>query len=106
MSRERRGGWFAIDKQNRVVIPGGFDDVRPFRRGVARGAARRLGRGRPARADGGAAASTAAFATVLADGRYVDGFTDEGLAVVDAGDRKGVVDRTGRCSWRRRTRPW
>ena len=36
------------------------------------------------------------FATALADGRYVDGFTDEGLAVVDVGGRKGVVDRTGR----------
>jgi len=25
----------------------------------------------------------------------VDGFTDEGLAIVDQGGRKGVVDRTG-----------
>ena len=36
------------------------------------------------------------FATALTDGRYVDGFTDEGLAIVDAGGRKGVIDRTGR----------
>jgi len=36
-----------------------------------------------------------AFATVLTGGRRVEGFTDEGLAVVDAGDRYGVVDRTG-----------
>jgi hypothetical protein len=36
-----------------------------------------------------------AFATRLTGGRPVDGFTDEGLAVVDAGDRLGVVDRTG-----------
>jgi hypothetical protein len=38
----------------------------------------------------------AAFATALTDGRYVEGFTDEGLAIVDAGNGKGVVDRTGR----------
>ena len=37
-----------------------------------------------------------AFATGLADGRYVEGFTDEGLAIVEAGGRKGVIDRTGR----------
>ncbi len=30
-----RRGWFAIDKANRVVIQSGFDDVRPFRRGIA-----------------------------------------------------------------------
>ncbi|NUR52431.1 MAG: hypothetical protein HOV71_30265, partial [Hamadaea sp.] len=38
----------------------------------------------------------AAFATALTDGRYVDGFTDEGLAIVDNGGRKGVVDKTGK----------
>ncbi len=89
------GGWFAINRRNTVVIPGGYDDVRPFRRGVA--AVRRGG--------WGAIDSTGrvvvqlryrAFATALTDGRYVDGFTDEGLAIVDAGDRKGVVDRAGR----------
>ena len=48
------------------------------------------------RPDRRAVRSTTAFATALTDGRYVDGFTDEGLAVVDAGGRKGVVDRTGR----------
>jgi hypothetical protein len=37
-----------------------------------------------------------AFATALTDGRYVDGFTDEGLAIIDAGGLKGVVDRAGR----------
>ena len=36
------------------------------------------------------------FATGLADGRYVEGFTDEGLAIVEVGGRKGVIDRTGR----------
>jgi hypothetical protein len=36
-----------------------------------------------------------AIVTELVDGGPIDGFTDEGLAVVDAGDRYGVVDRTG-----------
>ena len=31
-----------------------------------------------------------------ADAWMLDGFTDEGLAVVDSGGRKGVVDRNGR----------
>ena len=35
------------------------------------------------------------FVTALVAGGPVDGFTDEGLAVVDAGGRRGVVDRTG-----------
>ena len=95
VSRDGAGGWFAIDRQNRVVIPAGFDDVRPFRRGLAAVRRGRLGRGRQARPGRGAVRSSAAFATALTDGRYVDGFTDEGLAVVDAGGRKGVVDRTG-----------
>ena len=69
----RRGGWGAIDKHGRVVVPLAF----------------------------------AGFATALTDGRYVDGFTDEGLAIVDAGDRKGVVDRTGRHDRAARcTRRW
>ena len=36
------------------------------------------------------------FATALHDGRYIDGFSDEGLAVVSLDGRRGVVDRTGR----------
>jgi hypothetical protein len=36
------------------------------------------------------------FATALHDGRYIDGFSDEGLAVVSLSGRKGVVDRAGR----------
>jgi tetratricopeptide (TPR) repeat protein len=89
-------GWIAIDKSNNVLIAAGFDDVRPFRRGLA--AVRRGGRwgaidvtGRlvvPVRYDG--------FATALHDGRYIDGFSDEGLAVVALGNYKGVVDRGGR----------
>ncbi|GGK87770.1 WG repeat-containing protein [Mangrovihabitans endophyticus] len=94
VSRDPVGGWFAIDARNRLVVPGGFDDVRPFRRGVAAvqrggwGAVDRYGRMVvPPKYHG--------FATALAGGRSIDGFTDEGLAVVDAGDRFGVLDRTG-----------
>ena len=61
MAAVRRGGWGAVDKAGRVVVPFQFDG----------------------------------FATALTDGRYIDGFTDEGLAIVDVGGRKGVVDRTG-----------
>nr|WP_245712659.1 WG repeat-containing protein [Micromonospora nigra] len=95
VSVDGTGDWFAIDRAGEVVVPPGFEDVRPFRRGVA--AVRRGGWGAvdrtgrlvvPTRYHG--------MTTPLADGRYVDGFTDEGLAVVDAGGRRGVVDRTGR----------
>lgn len=95
VSRDGSGAWVAIDKQNRVVISTGFDDVRPFRRGVA--AVRRGGWGAvdtvgrvvvPFRFTG--------YVTAMTDGRYLDGFTDEGLAIVDAQGFKGVVDRTGR----------
>jgi tetratricopeptide (TPR) repeat protein len=95
VSRNGRGTWIAVDRHNNVVIPTGFEDVRPFRRGVAAvrrgawGAVDRTGRTVvPTQYSG--------FATALTDGRYVDGFTDEGLAVVDSGGRKGVVDRTGK----------
>jgi tetratricopeptide (TPR) repeat protein len=95
VSRDGTATWIAIDKTNKVVVPTGYDDVRPFRRGIA--AVRRGGWGAidktgrvmlPTRYTG--------FTTALTDGRYVDGFTDEGLAIVDAGGRKGVVDRSGR----------
>ncbi|HYN95396.1 MAG TPA: WG repeat-containing protein, partial [Pilimelia sp.] len=87
--------WIAIDKANTVVIATGFEDVRPFRRGIA--AVRRGGWG-AVDAAGRVVVPLryAAFATALTDGRYLDGFTDEGLAIVDAGGRRGVVDRTGR----------
>ncbi|GAA2046707.1 WG repeat-containing protein [Polymorphospora rubra] len=95
VSRDGTGGWIAIDKANEVVIAAGFEDVRPFRRGVA--AVRRGGWGAVDRT-GRVVVPTryAAFVTALTDGRYVDGFTDEGLAIVDAGGRRGVVDRSGR----------
>jgi hypothetical protein len=94
VSRDQVGGFFAIDHQNRLIVPGGFDDVGPFRHGVAPvlrggwGAIDRHGRMvvQP---------KYYRFATVLVGGRAVDGFTEEGLAVVDAGDRLGVVDVSG-----------
>jgi tetratricopeptide (TPR) repeat protein len=95
VSRDGTAAWIAIDKSGRIIIAAGFDDVRPFRRGVAAvrkggwGAVDKTGRVvLPTRFSG--------FATALTDGRYVDGFTDEGLAIVDGGGRKGVVDRAGR----------
>jgi hypothetical protein len=95
VSQNGKSGWMAVDRTNRVVVATGFDDARPFRRGVA--AVRRGGWGAIDKS-GRTVVPTqyTAFATALTDGRYVDGFTDEGLAVVDAGGRKGVVDRTGR----------
>nr|WP_239096924.1 WG repeat-containing protein [Micromonospora phaseoli] len=87
-------GWMAVDTAGEVAVPPGFAEVRPFRKGVATvrregwGAVDRTGRiVVPTRYHG--------FHTTLADGRYIDGFTDEGLAVVDLAGRKGVVDRTG-----------
>lgn len=96
VSRDGQGGWFAIDKGNRVVIQSAFDDVRPFRRGIA--VVRQHGKWGAVEKNGRLAVQFAfdAFATGLADGRYVDGFTDEGLAIVEVGGRKGAIDRTGR----------
>jgi tetratricopeptide (TPR) repeat protein len=96
VSRDGQTGWFAIDKANRVIIQSGFDDVRPFRRGIA--IVRQRGRWGAVENTGRLAVQFAfdAFATGLADGRYVEGFTDEGLAIVEVGGRKGVIDRTGK----------
>jgi tetratricopeptide (TPR) repeat protein len=96
VSRDGARGWVAIDKTNRVTISTGFDDVRPFRRGIA--AVRRSGRWGAVDGVGRVVVPLAydAFVTALTDGRYVDGFTDEGLAIVDEGGRKGVVDRSGK----------
>jgi tetratricopeptide (TPR) repeat protein len=96
VTRDGHGQWIAIDKTNAVVISSGFDDVRPFRRGLATvrrgprwGAVDGAGRAVvPFQFDG--------FATALSDGRFIDGFSDEGLAIVVLGGLKGVVDRTGR----------
>lgn len=88
------GGWTAIDPTGAVQVPPNFADVRPFRRGLAAvkregwGAVDRTGRiVVPTRYHG--------FVTELTDAGPVDGFTDEGLAVVDVAGRRGVVDRTG-----------
>ena len=96
VSRDGNGRWIAIDRTNNVTISTGFDDVRPFRRGVA--AVRRNGYWGAVDGVGRVIVPFAydMFATALSDGRYIDGFSDEGLAVVQAGGRKGVVDRSGR----------
>jgi hypothetical protein len=96
VSRDGAGAWMAIDKNGRVVISTGFDDVRPFRRGVA--AVRRQGRWGAVDKIGRIVVQFQydGFATALTDGRYIDGFTDEGLGIVDQSGRKGVVDRGGK----------
>jgi tetratricopeptide (TPR) repeat protein len=96
VSRDDGTGWIAIDKANTALISAGFDDARPFRRGVAAvcrdgrwGAVDRTGRPVvPLQFD--------RFTTATHDGRHVDGFTDDGLAVVSIGGREGVADRSGR----------
>ncbi|RKN51326.1 WG repeat-containing protein [Micromonospora endolithica] len=94
VSHGEPGGWCAVDTTGEIAVPPGFADVRPFRRGLA--AVRREGWGAVDRT-GRIVVSTRyhGFATTLSDGRYVDGFTDEGLAVIDVAGRRGVVDRTG-----------
>lgn len=95
VSRDGSGSWIAIDKSNRVIISTGFEDVRPFRRGVA--AVRRGGWGAVDNVGRVLVPfQYAGYVTAMTDGRYIDGFTDEGLAIVDTGGRKGVVDRNGR----------
>jgi hypothetical protein len=96
VSRDGVTNWIAIDKTNTVTISTGFDDVRPFRRGIA--AVRRGGRWGAVDGVGRVIVpfQFEQFATALSDGRYIDGFSDEGLAVVQTGGRKGVVDRSGR----------
>jgi tetratricopeptide (TPR) repeat protein len=96
VSGDGQAGWFAIDKANRVVIQSSFDDVRPFRRGIA--IVRQRGKWGAVEKNGRLAVQFAfdGFATGLTDGRYVEGFTDEGLAIVEVSGRKGVIDRTGR----------
>jgi hypothetical protein len=96
VSRDGAARWIAVDKSNNVTISTGFDDVRPFRRGMA--AVRRGGRWGAVDGAGRVVVPFGydAFATAMSDGRYIDGFSDEGLAVVELGGRKGVVDRSGR----------
>jgi hypothetical protein len=77
-----------------VIVAGGFDDVRAFHSGLA--PVRRIGWGAVDRYGRLVVQPKyLGFATALTSGRHLDGFTDEGLAIVDAGDRKGVIDRSG-----------
>ncbi|HEY2795986.1 MAG TPA: WG repeat-containing protein [Micromonosporaceae bacterium] len=96
VSRDGNGRWIAIDKSGTVTISTGFEDVRPFRQGIA--AVRRGGRWGAVDGVGRVVVQFQfeRFSTALSDGRYIDGFTDEGLAVVQANGRKGVVDRSGK----------
>lgn len=96
VSRDGSANWIAVDKSNNVTISAGFEDVRPFRRGMA--AVRRSGRWGAVDGVGRVIVPFGydAFATAMSDGRYIDGFSDEGLAVVELSGRKGVVDRAGR----------
>lgn len=88
--------WSLIDETGAVLIgASGFDEVRPFRRGLAAVA----GRGRWGAVDpAGTVIVPLEFdgiATALHDGRYVDGFSDSGYAVVRRNGRCGVTDHTG-----------
>jgi tetratricopeptide (TPR) repeat protein len=95
VSRDGSNRWVAINRDNRVVIPTGFDDVRPFRRGLA--AVNHSGRWGAVDPTGRLVVPLEydAFATALYDGRYIDGFSDEGLAVVVRDGLRGVVDHAG-----------
>ncbi|WP_203678317.1 WG repeat-containing protein [Actinoplanes siamensis] len=95
VTRDAEGGWFAIDRNERLIVPGGFEDVRPFRNGLA--LFRRGGAWGAVDKHGRIAVQPKyrQFATVLSTGGPVDGFSDTGFAVVDAGTGFGVVDRAG-----------
>lgn len=90
-------GWALIDDAGgQLIDPSlGLDEVRPFRRGLA--AVARAGRWGALDPAGRVVVPLEfdAFATALHDGRYVDGFSDGGYAVVRRNDRSGVVDHTG-----------
>jgi hypothetical protein len=89
--------WELIDETGALLIgrSAGLDDVRPFRRGLAAVA----GAGRWGAVDPAGTVIVPfefdGFATALHDGRYVDGFSDGGYAVVRRHGRSGVVDHTG-----------
>jgi tetratricopeptide (TPR) repeat protein len=95
VSRDEAGGWYAIDRRNRLIVPGGFEDAKPFRHGLA--LVKRGGWG-VIDVHGRVVVQPRfrGFVTPLLSGGPIDGFTDEGLAVVDAGEHQlGVVDRAG-----------
>ncbi len=96
VSMDGTGRWMAVDPTNIVKIPPGYEEVRPFRGGLA--AVRQNGGWGAVDRTGQVVVPTRyhGFATTLLDGRHVDGFTEDGLAVVELASRRGVVDRHGR----------
>ncbi|MFI1988158.1 WG repeat-containing protein [Actinoplanes sp. NPDC020271] len=95
VSREAEGGWSAIDRENRLIVPGSFEEVRPFRRGLA--LFRRAGGWGAVDRHGRIVVQPKwrQVATVLSVGGPIDGFSDEGFLVVDGGTGFGVIDQTG-----------
>jgi len=94
---DRSTGWFGINAADQVVIPPGhYVDVRPFHGGLA---AVRPGQGGWGALDLRGQVVVPfeydAICTARADGSYITGFTEEGLAVVERDGLRGVVDRTG-----------
>ncbi|WFE31387.1 WG repeat-containing protein [Micromonospora sp. WMMD975] len=96
VSMDGKGRWMAVDRMNIVKVPPGYEEVRPFRNGLA--AVRRNGGWGAVNRDGEVVLPTRyhGLGTPLADGRLLDGFTADGLAVVEVSGRRGVVDRAGR----------
>lgn len=96
VSMDGKGRWMAVDRTNIVQIPPGYEEVRPFRNGLA--AVRQNGGWGAVDHAGEVVVPTRyhGLGTPLADGRHLDGFTEEGLAVVELAGRRGVVDRNGR----------
>ncbi|WP_307856190.1 WG repeat-containing protein [Micromonospora sp. C32] len=96
VSMDGKGRWMAVDRMNIVRIPPGYEEVRPFRNGLA--AVRQNGGWGAVDLTGEVVVPTRyhGLGTPLADGRKVDGFTADGLAVVELAGRRGVVDRAGR----------
>lgn len=90
-------GWLAVTAAGELAVePGGYLQPHPFRHGVS--VVRRGDVWGAVDAHGLVAVSFDydAFCTATADGRYVTGFTGEGLAVIDRIGRCGVVDTAGR----------
>ncbi|MFC0100125.1 WG repeat-containing protein [Micromonospora marina] len=96
VSMDGKGRWMAVDRMNIVKIPPGYEEARPFRNGLA--AVRQNGGWGAVDLTGEVVVPTRyhRLGTSLVDGREVDGFTADGLAVVELAGRRGVVDRAGR----------
>ncbi|MGW5672241.1 WG repeat-containing protein, partial [Micromonospora sp. NPDC003776] len=96
VSMDGKGRWMAVDPTNIVKIPPGYEEARPFRGGLA--AVRQNGGWGAVDRSGQVVVPTRyhKLSTALADGRQIEGFTEDGLAGVELAGRRGVVDRTGR----------